>query len=504
MAGVGAAAPVVAPEAGVGRGPGDRRSRAAKGIVVNAAFLVALNALGFVKGFGVAAFLSPADYGLWGLLAVSFATLYGLVQIGVDDKYIQQDDRDQEQAFHDAFTMQCLLCAAFLVLIAAAMPLYALAYHDWSILVPGYVLALSMPAIALQTPLWAFYRNMDYLTQRRLQVFDPVTGFVVTLGLAAAGLGYWSLVLGTVAGAWAAAAVAVRSTPYPLRLRFSRGTLREYWGFSAPLLYSALVVIVIGQVPALVAKHTVGLAGLGAMAVANNLSQYASRVDDIVTNTLYPAVCAVKDRVDLLRESFMKSNRLALLWATPVGFGIALFAPDLVAHLLGHRWARAIYVVQAIGVGAAINQIGFNWTAFYRALGRTRPIAVATTVMCAGVLGFAIPLLVTHGISGYATGMAGATVLVVLTRLYYLSRLFALRAVLANCIAGMLPTLPAAGAVLALRAASWGGGRSVGQWLAEMAVFGVVVAAVTVFAERALLREFRGYLRGTRPVPAAG
>ena len=41
---------------------------------------------------------------------------------------------------------------------------------------------------------------------------------------------------------------------------------------------------------------------------------------------MYPAICAVQDRLELLRESFVKSNRLALMWAMPFGVGIALFA----------------------------------------------------------------------------------------------------------------------------------------------------------------------------------
>ncbi|MDX6665811.1 MAG: hypothetical protein QOG68_2017, partial [Solirubrobacteraceae bacterium] len=467
-----------------------------KGIVVNAAFLIAMNLLGFLKGFGVAAFLKPAEYGLWGLLAVAFTTLFKLVQVGVDDKYIQQDHEDQEAAFQEAFTMQCLLCGAFVVVIALAMPLYALAYADWNVLLPGYVLALAIPAMALQTPLWAYYRNMDYLTQRKLQVFDPVVGFVSTIALAAAGFGYWSLVVGVVLGAWTAAFVAVRASPFPLRLRYTRGTLKEYWGFSGPLFYSALMVIVIAQVPVLVGKHAVGLLGVGAMAVANNISQYAYRVDDVVTNTLYPAVCAVKDRKDLLLESFLKSNRLALLWGMPVGIGIALFAQDIVAHVLGAKWNVAIFAIQVVAVTASINQIGFNWSAFYRALNDTRPIAVLSAVVCAGVLLISIPLLLTDGVDGYVIGMGAAIVISVVVRLGYLARLFPLRPVLVNCARGMLPTLPGVVAVVAIRLATWGGTRTTLEFLVEAAAYGLVVGAVTLVSERELLHEFRSYLSG--------
>jgi len=483
-------------------GKRDLRGRTARGIVVNAVFLIALNILGFLKGFGVAAFISPSDYGVWGLLGVTFTTLFRLVQVGVDDKYIQQDNPDQEAAFQEAFTLQCILCGAFFALMLASMPLYAIAYQDWQILLPGYILALSVPAMALQAPLWTYYRKMDYLRQRTLQAYEPVVSFVVTLVLAAGGAGYWSLVIGVVVGTWTTALVAVRASPYALRMRYRRGTFNEYWTFSAPLFYSALIVVLIGQVPTLVAKHSVGLLGLGAIAMAGNISQYANRIDDIVTNTLYPAVCAVKDRADLLQESFMKSNRLALLWAAPFGAGVVLFAPDIVHHLFGHRWHGAVYPLQAFGLAAAINQIAFNWTAFHRALGDTKPIAHSTTVMGIGVLGIAVPLLITHGVNGYATGMGLAILLMLAARLYFLSKLFPLRGVLANTLHGILPTLPAVLVVVGLRMSLWGGPRGAEQFIGELAVFVVCTAAVTMYSERALLREFRASLGGGREASA--
>jgi PST family polysaccharide transporter len=477
---------------------GGIRGRAARGTLVNAAFLIGFNLLGLVKGFAVAAFLTVEDYGIWGLLAVSLSTLLFLVQVGVDDKYIQQDAPDQKVAFELAFTLQALLCGAFVVVILAAMPLYALAYGEWDILAPGYVLALAMPAIALQAPLWTFYRRMDYLRQRTLQAFDPVVGLVVTLVLAAAGLGYWALVLGMVVGAWAAALAAVRAAPYRLALRYERAVLREYVRFSGPLFLSAVSGVLIAQIPVLIAQRSVGLAGVGAIAIATTITAYANRVDEIVTDTLYPAVCAVRDRIDLLQESFLKSNRLALLWAVPTGAAVVLFAPDLVTYVLGRRWEDAVFVIQAFAVAAAVNQIGFNWSAFFRALDQTRPIAVASAVMLASVMAIAVPLLLWRGIDGFAVGMGLATLVYVVARMVYLKRLFPLRGVLVNAARGAAPALPALAAVLAARALG-GAGRDLWQVAVELALFVAVAVGATYATERALLDELRGYLRRGRP-----
>ena len=471
------------------------RGRAARGTVVNSAFLIGLNALALVRGIAVAGFVTVGDYGVWGLVIVVFVTLYALLQVGVDDKYIQQDAQDQERAFQLAFTLQLILSGTFVVLIVVAMPLFALAFGTWEVLLPGWALALAMPATAFQAPLWTFYRRLDYLAQRRLQAADPVVALVVTLGLAAAGLGYWALVIGTICGAWAAAAVATRASPYKLALAYDRGAVREYATFSVPLMINGACIAVIGLGPTLVAQRSLGTAAVGAMAIANNVSVYANKVDEIVTSTVYPVIAAVKDRIDLLEEAFLKSNRVGLLWAAPTGLAIAFFAHDLVHLVLGSRWGIAIPLLQSFGLVAVINQIAFNWTAFFRAIGDTRPIAVGGVALAVAVSVIAVPLLAADGLEAFGVGWIAASAVVVLVRLFYLRRLFSLGPILINVVAGLTPAVVALAATAALRVELWGGDRSAAQAILEVVVFSGVTIAVTLATQRALLREFRGYLR---------
>ena len=183
---------------------------------------------------------------------------------------------------------------------------------------------------------------MRYGRQRTIQAVDPVVGLAVTIALAVAGLGYWSLVVGTVVGAVAGAVVAVLASPYPLALRYNRGTLRSYASFSWPLILASASTLVIAQGTLLVGERVLGLAAVGAITLASSVSDYTNRVDQIVTATLYPAICAVRDRRDALFESFVKPNRLALMWGMPFGIGLALFAADLVRFGLGPRWEPAV------------------------------------------------------------------------------------------------------------------------------------------------------------------
>jgi O-antigen/teichoic acid export membrane protein len=200
-------------------GGGSLRRRVARGTIVNTLYLVSVNGLTIVQGLLLAGLLGPAQYGLWGLLAASFGTLLALGGIGLNDKYIQQDHPDQQAAFEIAFTLQSMLCGVFTLIAVVAIPLFSLLYDQPRILVPGLLLAVALPLIALQTPTWVFYRRMDFVRQRILEGSGPVVAFVVTVALALAGVGFWSLVIGTLAGSVVGTTMSVLYSPYKLRFR---------------------------------------------------------------------------------------------------------------------------------------------------------------------------------------------------------------------------------------------------------------------------------------------
>jgi O-antigen/teichoic acid export membrane protein len=484
------------------RGPGARRfdapaglrRLAARGTIINAIFLVGLQTLGLLKGFTVAAFLTAAQFGVWGLLVMAVGTLGKLKQAGIGDKFVQQDEGDQEVAFQKAFTLEVVLNGALLLVMLGAIPLYALLTGQAQIIAPGYLLAAAVPAIALQAPTWIFYRRMHFVRQRSLEAVEPVVSFVVTVPLAVAGFGYWSLVIGVFVGRWTGGLLAARAAPYRLRLRFDRATARDYFSFSWPIFAAGGLTILVPQLSILVGEWKLGLAGAGAIALAGSIVVYTDRVNSIVTQALYPAICAVRDRTELLYEAFVKSNRLALIWGFPFGVGIALFAPDLVRYVLGERWLPAVSLLQIWGLVAAANHIGFNWNAFYRAKGQTRPLATVTAVAVVTLAIAIVPLIEWKGMVGfgYAIGLMAASTLT--TRAYYLAKLFPGFNLARHAVRAIAPSVPAAAATLGLRALV-DTERTPLLAAGELALYLSVTVAATFLLERELLREAVGYLR---------
>lgn len=482
--------------------PADLRRRAARGTVLNASFQIGLSGLGLLQRLVAAAFLTRAEFGLWAVILTVLVNLAWLKDVGIVDKYIQQSEPDQELAFQKAFTLELLASLALVVLIAVTLPLWALAYGQQELVVAGLVTALIFPLAALQAPAWIPYRRLEYGRNRMLTSVSPVVGFVVTVALAVAGAGYWCFVVGGLAGGVAGAVVCVVTSPYRLRLRFDRGVAREYASFSWPLVASGLSGLVLVQGSLLVIDHQVGIAAVGVVGLVIGIVSFAERVDTVVSQTLYPAICRVVDRRALLAEVFVKSNRVALMWAMPFAAGLALFAGELITHLLGERWRGAEGLLIAVGLCVGFGQVGFNWLIFLRALNWTRPIFVATALNLVVFLAVLIPATAAYGTAGYGVAFVAQTVLLIGVRAHYLRRLFSEFAVVRHTARAVAPVLPGVAVVLAARALV-GGDDTLLFTLVQLALYSATVVAATVALERPLVAEMAGLLRRRAAGPEA-
>jgi O-antigen/teichoic acid export membrane protein len=473
------------------------RARTVRGAVVTAAFLIAIDGLVLGQGLIVTRLLGPSEIGLYGIVSTTVVTVLALKRVGIDEAFVAHETDDPEREYQHAFTLELALAGAAALVLAALAPILAAAYGEPRLL--GLTLGVAwLPlALALLAPLWIFFRRMDYVRQRSLQSLQPLVTFAVTVPLAAAtALGVWSIVVGQAAGYLVACAVALALSPYALALRFDRAVARRYLTFSAWVFVAvvAAMVVIQGQVVAFEAHG--GLAAVGFITLAATLTRYVDRADQIVTATIYPAVCAIQGRQRALEELFVKSNRATLLYAAPFGVGVLLFAPDLVAFVLGDAWDPAVELLQGLAVAGLLAQVGFNWFSFYRAAGDTRPPAVEATVAAVAFLALAVPGLALWGTDGFVAGRIAAVALALAWRARYVHAL--LPGVRLGALVGgaALPIAAAAAAALALRLALWGGTRTAAQAVVEGVLFVAVFVALVLRSERGLLAELRaGFAR---------
>jgi O-antigen/teichoic acid export membrane protein len=478
------------------------RSRTVRGALVNAGFMGGAEVLVVLQGLIVTVVLGPRAIGLYGIVTITAVTVATLRRVGIDEAFVQQQEADQETEFQRAFTLELLVGVSFSLVLVAIAPIVAVAYGDDRLVVLMIAVAYLPTAFALQAPAWIFFRRMDFVRVRMIQTLVPIVTFAVTVPLAAAGVGVWSLVIGPAVGNTVAVLAAKIVSPYPLRLRFDAQARRRYFRFSWPVFVSAAALLVVQQGQLLAFTLHGGLIAAGYVTFAVTLTRYADRADQIIATTIYPAICVVSDRLETLREIFVSSNRVALMWVLPFGVGFILFAPDLVRFVLGPKWHPAALLLQGLAGVAVIQQLGYNWFSFYRARGDSSIQAVEAAVMSVSFLALAIPGLYLWGVWGFIAGRLASAVLVLAVRRIYVRRLLGID-LLSLAVRGTAPIAAAAALVLAVRLLAWTGRRTLLEASVELALFLATGALLTWISERQLVMELLGWVRRMRLPPPA-
>jgi O-antigen/teichoic acid export membrane protein len=484
-------------DAGLSFPRAELRTRTVRGVLINALFMGGSEALAVAQGLIVTILLGPQSIGLYGIVTTTAVTVAALRRVGIDEAFVQQRQPDQEAEFQRAFTLELIVGSAFSLVLIVLAPIVTAVYGDHRLLWLMIAVAYLPTAFALQAPTWIFFRSMDFVKVRLLQSLIPVITFCVTVPLAALGVGVWSLVIGPAVGNTVAVVAGIAVSPYRLRLHFDREARARYFRFSWPVFVAAAALLLVGQGQVLAFTLHGGLAAAGYITLAVTLTRYADRADQIIATTMYPAICVVADQLTTLREMFVTSNRVGLMWVQPFCGGFILFAPDLVHFVLGAKWQPVVLLLQGLAGAAAIQQLGYNWFSFYRARGDSTRQAVEAAVTAVTFLGLAVPGLLIWGDWGFIGGRMASALLVLLVRRHYVHKLLGVELVWLG-IRGTAPIAAAAAVVLVLRAAVWSGPRSLLQALVEMAVFVGISAGLTWATERVLVVDLLAQLRARR------
>lgn len=296
--------------------------------------------------------LSPSDFGLAGM-----AALYSGLLLVVSDALGTAVTTFRELPAEALGQLNSLAalggCLAWLLSLAAAIPLarFFRSPHLAPVIV---VTSATLAASGLRiVPYGLLYRGMRF---RLLSAFDAaqaVTQAVVTLALAWRGFGYWSLVLGNVAGAVALAALQIVARPCGFRWP-RMNALRAPLQFSRHIMISSLSWYGYSNADFLVAGRVLGQAALGAYTIAWTLATIPlEKVTAIVNNVTFAYLAAAQNDDAALRRYLRVITEGLSLVTFPATIGLGLAARDFIPLLLGSKWESAIMPLEILAVYAS-------------------------------------------------------------------------------------------------------------------------------------------------------
>jgi O-antigen/teichoic acid export membrane protein len=350
----------------------------------------------------LARLLEPRDFGLVSMVTAFTGVLTLMRDFGLSAAAIQRADITAEQQ-STLFWINVAFGALLALMTLMAAPAIAAFYHEPRLLWVAAVLGTGFlcNAVGIQHSA-LLQRQMRFTSLAAISVLSLMVGTAIAIGGAAIGYGYWALVAMSVTTPLLASIGFWLVTRWVPGMPRRRTGIRSLMRFGGTLSLNGIVAYVAFNADKVMIGRFLGVDAIGIYGRANQLISIPSdNLNSAVGEVAFSALSRLQNDPVRLRSYFLKGFSLVLTLTLPVTFACALFANDLVAVVLGPKWAASAEIVRllapTIAVLAIINPLG--WLIYSLGLVK-RSLTIALVFAPILIAGCALGL--THGSAGVA------------------------------------------------------------------------------------------------------
>ena len=294
--------------------------------------------------------LTPADFGIVAMAVVLWAYLRYVGEFGIPQTIVTLRDLTEDQLAQLNTVALLLGLGCFGLASLLAYPLAAFFKTPQLVRVVAVTCSGLIPLGCRAVSEGLLNRDMRF---RTLSLIDATTSIIAatgTLVMVFLGLGYWSLVLGNLAGYTVQSILTVVARPH--QFAFPRlGSLRGPLIFGWHVLVSVVASSAYEKLDNVTAGRVLGQAALGVYGMAWNLANVPiEKLTTLVTTTIPAYFAAVQNDPAALRR-YLRTLTETLAMATfPATIGLALVARDLIPLALGPKWEGVVVPLEILSV----------------------------------------------------------------------------------------------------------------------------------------------------------
>ena len=326
----------------------------------------------FVVMLVLARLLSPAEFGLIGMLALFIALATSFVDGGFGSALVQRKeitDVDKSSVFHFNAAMGSLMA---LTMFAAA-PWIAAFYRQPILLPLTHVMAVNLFIGSLGSIQAAlFIRRLDFRTPCKAGIVAMIVSGTAAAWMAWKGYGVWSLVGQSIICTTVSTGLLWVLSPWKPTLRYSTKSLRSLFGFGSRLLAAGLLNAFFDRLQLTVIGKAFSAADLGYYTRAYSTQQFpVSLLSAIVSNVTLPVFSRLSGDHDLLKSAVRQAQVGLMIPTLPMMVGLAVVARPLVLVLFGEKWLPSVPYLQVLSFAGIFRPLYIIQLNLVMALGRS-------------------------------------------------------------------------------------------------------------------------------------
>lgn len=317
---------------------------------------------GFLANSGVqfgimiilARLVSPAEFGILGMVTIFTAISQIFIDSGMTQALIREKNVTQED-YSTVFYYNLLVAIVMYSILFALAGSISKYFREPQLIAIIRVISVGMIISALgiiqRTML---VRNIDFKSQTRIDVTSSILSGIVAITMAYAGFGVWSLVLRTLVQQLATLIMLTASNKWLPSPAFNRRSFDRLFGFGWKMLLTGLLATVYNYIYNIIIGRSYSATQLGYYAKSLQLRDVVSNsITTSVSKVSYPVLSSIQDDTDRLELGFKKIIRSASFLTFPVMIGLVAIAHPMVQLMFGDQWVPMVPYLQILCLAGA-------------------------------------------------------------------------------------------------------------------------------------------------------
>lgn len=369
--------------------------------------------LQFGVGVVLARLLPPRDFGLLGLAMIVIGLGRFASNLGLAPAVIQRKELSDRHV-RVAFTLSVVSGAVVTAVVMLFAPLSADIFREDRL--PPVLAAISLMFVIAGAGNCAgalLRRSLDFQTIFRVSVSSYVFGYaLVSVAMAVAGFGVWSLVMGALSQRLLETVIMLAIVRHPKAPLVSLKEVKHLTSFGLGFTLGGLADYAARTGDNFVVGRWLGSSALGLYTRAYGLmSLPQDHMTRVIHNVLFPAFSEAQDAPERLGRALLQAVALTSLVAAPLMVGMVVAAPHMIIGVFGENWAGSIEPLQVLCAAGLFRAVYPLSEAIARSTGRVFAASARTLVFGALVVGGGI-LSASWGLSAVAGAVGIASLFI--------------------------------------------------------------------------------------------
>ncbi|MDB5144686.1 MAG: lipopolysaccharide biosynthesis protein [Mucilaginibacter sp.] len=337
------------------------RKKALSGLVWTFTQQFSNQIINFVVSIILARFLSPAEFGLIGMLSIFISIGSTLMDSGLTSSLIRTPDADQRD-YSTVFFINIIGSIIFYLLLFAAAPFIATFYkHEiLTALIRVYALTFIIQAfVGVQST--RLTKILNFKTQLKIQVPSIIGGGILGIVLARMGYGAWSLV-------WMSLFQSLLSTiqhwifaGWRPDFIFDKARFKHHFNFGYKMAISNLAQTFYNNIYTLIIGRYFSAAQVGYYTRSLSLRQLPiSNLTAALSKVSFPMFSAINSEDQRLKLAYKRLMQQLVFWLTPLLILLAIVAVPFIRILLTDKWLPAVPYFQILCFAGIMYPLKFN------------------------------------------------------------------------------------------------------------------------------------------------